>query len=571
MIFIKGPLLLAFYLLLTTCIYSQVNEQNLMNEISVYRAENKPALAAEALNKLAFFYWENSMPEKALETFEQSVALNIEIRNNNAVKAIYSNMGMINTDMGQPETALVFFRKSLLLSRSQSNKQDIATNLINIAVALNSLNRSDEAAVNLNEALAIISALKNKSLLRTCYGVLAETYQEIGESQKSMEYFTLYNALLNELQQEELSRQKKQTEEKIAKVEEKAQQAIQEKKQTEEKLVVTQDSLKIAEEINQINQLMIENQLIEIKNQRLLTLIFVIGMIFILIVALFILRSNQQKKRHNAILEKRNEEIRAKNHKINQSINYAKNIQGALLPEIDQYEKLYPESFIFFSPRDVVSGDFYWFDQIQKDRSNYKISAAIDCTGHGVPGAFMSMLGMSFLEEIILDKGVVSPDEILENMHKMIKTALRQEISGNTDGMDMTICVHDELRKVIKFAGAVNPLVYIQNGKMDVLKGDYFGIGGQMKESQGKEKKFALQILDVSVPTTCYIFTDGFADQFGGEKGRKYFMKNFRELLLNIHEKPMVEQNSILKSKLEEWHGVEYQRLDDVLIMGFKV
>jgi serine phosphatase RsbU (regulator of sigma subunit) len=562
---------LFFIILFNFSLYSQINEQEILNDIAQYRIENKLSLAAEALNKLAFYYWEMEMHELALQSFELSVVLNIELRNSNAVKAIYSNMGMIHSDMGQPETALVFFRKSLLLSRSHENKQDIGTNLINMAVALNSLNRADEALVNLEEAVVVITELNNKNLLRTCYGMLAETYEAKGDSQKSMEYFTLYSTFQKNIQAEEIEKQNKETQEKIAVVEKKADRAIKAKEQTEEKLEVTQDSLKVSEELNQLHQLKIIAQQAELKSQRLLTLIFVIGLGFVIIVALFIFRSYRQKKKHNAVLEKRNEEIREKNHKINQSINYAKNIQGALLPEISNFSKLFPESFIFFSPRDVVSGDFYWFSEVENNGNKLSIVAAVDCTGHGVPGAFMSMLGNSFLEEIILDRGIVNPEEILEDMHKMVQSSLRQDVSGNTDGMDMVVCVYDELRKIIKFAGAVNPLVYIQDGKLDVIKGDFFGIGGQMKDAKDTEQMFVQQTIDVSNPTTCYIFSDGFADQFGGEKGGKYFSKNFRSLLFDIHEKPMDEQCKILDEKLREWHGDKYDRLDDVLVMGFKV
>ncbi len=578
MFYIKRLTLIALFLVVRTFVFAQVDEQQLLNDIDKYKVENKLPQAAEALNKLAFYYWENSKPEKALQAFEQSVALNIEIRNNNAVKAIYSNMGMIYSDMGEPETALVYFRKSLLLSRSQKNKQDIATNLMNISVSLRSLDRNDEALDNLKEAENILVELKNKQMLRTCYGSLSEIYKEMGDARKSMEYFNLYVAFQKQIQDDEIENQRKQNEQKVAAVEQKAQKAIKEKEQTQQQLSVTQDSLKISEEQNQIKQLQIQKQKAEIENQRLLTLIFIIGMGFVAIVALLIFRSNLQKKKHNIILEKRNEEIRkqneeiqAKNHKINQSINYAKNIQGALLPEISDLNKLFDESFIYFSPRDVVSGDFYWFDEVTINNNKLKIVAAVDCTGHGVPGAFMSMLGMSFLEEIILDKHLISPDEILEQMHNMVRFALKQENTGNTDGMDMVICVYDELRKIIKFAGAVNSLVYIQDDKMDVIKGDFFGIGGQMKTSAGRDNKFTVQTLDVSKPTTCYIFSDGFSDQFGGEKGGKYFLKNFRELLFSIHKESMDEQNKILEQKLLEWQGDKYQRVDDVLVMGFRI
>jgi len=137
--------------------------------------------------------------------------------------------------------------------------------------------------------------------------------------------------------------------------------------------------------------------------------------------------------------------------------------------------------------------------------------------------------------------------------------------------MDMVFCVYDELRKVIKFSGAVNPLVYVQDGKLEILKGDIFGVGGQTKDTDMADSTFSLNTIDVSKPTTCYLFSDGFSDQFGGKNGRKFLMKNFRKLLLDIHDKPMDEQQIILKEKLAKWHGEEYTRIDDVLVMGFKI
>ena len=156
-------------------------------------------------------------------------------------------------------------------------------------------------------------------------------------------------------------------------------------------------------------------------------------------------------------------------------------------------------------------------------------------------------------------------------MHSCIKTSLRQEVSGNSDRMDMTICVINESKHEIKFAGAVNSLVYFQNNKMGILKGDFFGIGGQMKDASGVNRLFNTQTLNISSPTTYYMFSDGFSDQFGGVKGRKFFAKNFRSLLLDIHKKPMEKQNHILQKTLSEWHGAENIRLDDVLVMGFKI
>lgn len=571
--------ILTFVVLLLISLSSTASAENLVSDyqakITQLRFENKLPEAASYINKLAFLYWEQGQSEKAIEAFEQSIALNIEIDNKNAIKGIYSNIGMIYSDMGQPESSLVFFRKSLLLSRTLSNKQDVGTNLINIAVALKTLDRYDEAIDNLTEALILVSELKNKKLIRTCYGELAELYEKLGDSAKSMEYFSLYASFQKDIQKEEIEKEKQQTKKQIVQMKQTTNSAIKAKEKTQGQLVEAQDSLKRSEEIIvenklrlEVQDLAIKKQKAELKNKRLLVFIFIILSLLLLIVALFILRGFRQKQKHNEVLEKHNELIKQKNLKINQSINYAKNIQGAILPEADLLTKMFPKSFVLFKPRDVVSGDFYWYNEVicNKTKTKKKIITAIDCTGHGVPGAFMSMLGMSFLQEIVDEKNILEPVQILEEMHKMVKIALRQEDTGNTDGMDMAVCVFDESKRELTFAGAVNPLVYIQNNEIKVLKGDFFGIGGQMK---GSERMFGQKTITINEPTTCYIFSDGFADQFGGEKGRKYFTKNFRSLLFDIHTKSMHEQAVILDETLEKWHGETYSRVDDVLVLGF--
>jgi serine phosphatase RsbU (regulator of sigma subunit) len=272
----------------------------------------------------------------------------------------------------------------------------------------------------------------------------------------------------------------------------------------------------------------------------------------------------------NAEIKKQNKEIKTQNLKINQSINYARNIQGALLPEINSIKEVFSDSFIFFSPRDVVSGDFYWFYKIP-GKEHLRIVAAIDCTGHGVPGAFMSMLGMSFLEEIVIDKGILEPKDILESLHSMIKTSLNQETTGNSDGMDAAVCIYNTKTKKLTFAGAVNPLIIIQSGQLTTVNGNYFGIGGTMKGIPPNERMFEQQTISIDGSAVCYIFSDGFSDQFGGENGKKYLLKNFVNFIHSIHQLPFVKQKELLAETLRKWQGDLYPRVDDVLVIGFRL
>ncbi|AFM03304.1 serine phosphatase RsbU, regulator of sigma subunit [Bernardetia litoralis DSM 6794] len=264
-------------------------------------------------------------------------------------------------------------------------------------------------------------------------------------------------------------------------------------------------------------------------------------------------------------LESQKEVIEKKNHDITSSINYAKRIQTAMLPDLNKVKQGLPESFIFFQPRDIVSGDFYWFSQISDQKC---VIAACDCTGHGVPGAFMSLIGNDVLNETVNARGIHEPDKIIHDLHSGVVNALNQRATDNRDGMDMTLCVVDQENKKVHFAGAKNEVVYIQNEEVVQLKGDKMPIGGERLDI---ERFFHKQTVDITAPTTFYMFSDGFQDQFGGDKGRKYMKKRFREFLVEIHNQPFSEQERILKLEFDSWLGGIYSQIDDVLVIGFKV
>ncbi len=264
------------------------------------------------------------------------------------------------------------------------------------------------------------------------------------------------------------------------------------------------------------------------------------------------------------LLAKQNEEIRRKNKDITDSIEYAKRIQTAILPLEENIKKHLPESFIFYRPRDIVSGDFYWFAY----HKGKIIIAAVDCTGHGVPGAFMSMIGAQVLNTIVLSKGVTDPAEILTLQHKYIRAALKQDTSDNQDGMDMALCVIDKEKGILEFAGAKNPLIYItKDGELHKIRGDRQSIGGfQYTE----HVEFTKHEIVIDSPMWFYIFSDGYQDQFGGPERRKFMTRNFHELLHSIHKFPVDEQKRLLQETLEAWMA-GYSQTDDILVIGFKL
>jgi len=272
-------------------------------------------------------------------------------------------------------------------------------------------------------------------------------------------------------------------------------------------------------------------------------------------------------------------QIRKQNDNITGSIAYAQRIQEALLPTEESLHKVIPESFIFLKPRDVVSGDFYWFakshpsirymldkDQPEENEQKLFITAA-DCTGHGVPGAFMSMIGVNLLENITRT-GVSRADEILNEMHQSVRFMLKQYKNDNRDGMEMALCVLRNHGFTLDYAGARNPLVYIQNNEIFTIKGDPIPVGGSQKESR---REFTQHTINIDTPTCCYIFSDGMIDQFGGPDSVKFTSRRLREFLLEIHTLPMEEQKKLIEDKVARWMGQSEPQLDDMLLMGFKL
>jgi serine phosphatase RsbU (regulator of sigma subunit) len=213
-------------------------------------------------------------------------------------------------------------------------------------------------------------------------------------------------------------------------------------------------------------------------------------------------------------------------------------------------------------PRDIVSGDFYWFSA----KAAKIILIAADCTGHGVPGAFMTMISNQLLYEIIENKKITDAAQILNYLHRSVRKVMKQDETGNREGMDLSLVVIDKEKKTMEFAGAKNPLIYIQDGKLNHIKGDRVSIGG---EERAKAKTFGKHIIDISVPTTFYLFSDGYQDQFGGKNNRKIMLPKMKELFLEIYKKEMATQKNILESTLKKWteEGNEKQ-IDDILVIG---
>ncbi len=256
-------------------------------------------------------------------------------------------------------------------------------------------------------------------------------------------------------------------------------------------------------------------------------------------------------------------ELEEKNRNITDSIFYAGRLQKAILPPENILNKYFAEAFIFFQPKDIVSGDFYWFS----GKNEQFVLAAVDCTGHGVPGALMSMMGNNFLSSIVETEGKTNPAEILQEMNKRTKASLQNKEASVTanDGMDLALCSIDFKNQTLYFAGAYRPLVFIRDGQLNELKGDKHSIGGISEF----DTTFTLHQLNIQKGDTFYIYTDGYADQFGGHKNRKYMAGKLKEFLLEISSKDMSDQQQLLSENHFNWRG-DNEQVDDLLVIGFR-
>ena len=263
-------------------------------------------------------------------------------------------------------------------------------------------------------------------------------------------------------------------------------------------------------------------------------------------------------------IELQRDEIDEKNANITSSIKYARHIQNAVLPPLELIDKLLPDNFILSKPKDIVSGDFYWL----AEKDNKIVFTVADCTGHGVPGAFMGLLGITLLNEIVNIHGITQSDTIINTLRERVILSLKQGRKDipTTDGMDITLCVLDKDQKKIQYTGGMNDLVYIRNGKLQVLKADRLSVCATDFDTGS----FTMKEVDCRKGDVFYLFSDGYRDQFGGVSDKKFLIPHFHLTLLEIHKLPMSNQKEILEEKLKDWMG-DTEQTDDITVLGIRL
>ena len=437
----------------------------------------------------------------------------------------YYNIGDFNASLKEYNTAFKIAEKENMIDSKTSCFKSIA----GVYLALKQYSKAEEY---LDKSLGM--AIDNKLLHETneAYSMLIDLYEILGNYKQAFELKKLNDIIEKEIYNLD----------KISKINEIETQL----KLTEKENIIAQKELEIKDE--QLNTIEAES--------RITQLIFVVALsiliiIFVVIILFRVKKLNHKIETHKKMLEQKNTEI-------TDSITYAKRIQSAILPSTSLFKANLPNSFILYKPKDIVAGDFYWMKTID----NHILYAAADCTGHGVPGAMVSVVCSNSLNQSVKELQSTQPAQLLEMTRELVKESFHSDNENVKDGMDISLCSINLEEKVLYFSGANNPIYIIRNNELIELKGDKQPIGNYYNEHPFKQHRF-----DLNKGDTIYSFTDGYADQFGGPKGKKFMYKQFKHLLTNIVNEPIEQQKNILDQTFENWKG-DLEQIDDVCVIG---
>jgi serine phosphatase RsbU (regulator of sigma subunit) len=553
----------------------------------------------------------------ALELFNESFTNYKSVGENDGASAVINNIGIIYGYLKDHENAIEYYKQSYEMSMQSEDWFGSSLNLYNIASDYIILNQPDNAekylqklvdhefkygeATNYDDlkaelfkyhkqldsaevyckkAIQFSKDDQDVALLCALYVQLGEIFLEMKDYRQSLNYLDLADSISIKNDYIDVTLDSYEARAKVYDSTGDFRQAFS----YQSKYLDLKNEMDSTNNFNRISELSAkygtekgEKELAEMEAQMAATnaerkasdRVYLITGLAVLIVLIVMFVSIIRKKRINRLLNLQNSQIRLQRQKIISSINYAQKIQQSILIPENDIQKHLPNSFVFFQPKDIVSGDFYWFAEID----NKIILSTVDCTGHGVPGAFMSLIASSKLNKVVNEMGIYEPSQILEAVHKEIVVSLNQSsYSENAqDGMDMSICVIDKANKMVQFAGAQNPIVVIRNGEFEEIKADNLSIGGTILQSKlNGTFKFSTKDVSIDDNTYLFMFTDGYVDQFGGEENKKLNKSNFKDIMQEICAQNFRNAKAHLEHQFNTWRG-DNPQLDDVLIIGAKL
>ncbi len=542
------------------------------------------AQIANALTRLGNVYWSMKQIDKALKNYYQALEMFEKINHKRGIAIVYNNIAGIYDEQGEHKKSLEIYLKALVLRESIGDKNGIVILLNNIGNVYVNLQKYTDAIDAFNKSIKIANDIGYKDMLRENYKNISMLYASMNDYRKAFDFhtkfFTMHDSIFNENSLQSIN-------------------DLQSKYEIEKR----ENKIALLSKDNEIREA-------ELSKNRLFrnALIGGIGIVILLLYILF--NRYRLKQKTNKELEEKNKTIEIaytiieeKNKDITDSILYARRLQQAILPPMEMIKKHLPDSFVLYKPKDIVAGDFYWMhcsqdsgvrssetghpassgmsqpvrlhkthnselvSELRTPYSELILFAACDCTGHGVPGAFVSIVAHNALNSAVKESGLTKPSAILDKVNELVEETFSKSESEIKDGMDIALCRLSIANSQwsLEYAGANNSIYFIRNGKLNEIKADVQPIGKYSKRIPFTNHEMELQNGDA-----IYAFSDGYPDQFGGPKGKKFKYSQFEKLLLSIQEKSMIEQREILNNEIEKWRG-ELEQIDDICIIGVRI
>ena len=535
---------------------------------------DKLRIATATGNIGAVYMMKRATYYKALEYNLKALKIGASINDKNTIGTSSVNIGDIYLDQGKNEAALDYYEKSLKAFEGTENfsssllsigkvyfkkrdytsaikffqqahdyatkidaKLDVANSLIELGKAYEKSKDYKTSLAKYKEAEILTSKLGATEKIKYSYEGLANSYNSMADFKNAFKYQKLLTSISDTLYNIDAFK----------------------------KLSNLQFNFDLEKKQSEINLLQKDKELStkEIKSKQFIQFALLAFLAAVSVLLVFVYRFYIIKKKSNIELEQKNQKIESQKSEITKSIEYAKKIQNAMLPEEELIEEVLFNSFLVYQPKDIVSGDFY----VCIKEADKIFLAVADCTGHGVPGALMSMIGGNIINKLISDKGLVDPSEILVQLNEELITSLKQNKNAGNDGMDIALCSIDFKKHELRFAGAYRPLYMVRGNELKEIKGSKFPIGGRQINN---ERLFKTNVVDLQVGDKFYLSTDGYADQFGGAKGKKLTTKKFKEYILSIKDKHIKQQGILFQNFFEKWMG-NNEQLDDICMIGFEV
>lgn len=495
---------------------------------------NKTGMA-NSNSGIGAIYFEQKNYKLALKHFSKSLELQKEINDKQGVADSYSNIGNVYEKEKSYKKALLHYQQALKIKEEIGEKIGIANTSADIGNIYMQLDEPEKAHHHLSRSLEVSKSIGAKNQIKVAYLSLSELYKKKGDYKQAFKYHKLYDeikdTILNEVSDRQISEMSIKYE--------------SEKKEKDIQLLTKDKKL----------------QQSEIGRQKLIRNGFIVGLVLALLLAYALLNRFRISRKQKQVIE-------AQNMQIVESITYSKRIQDALLPSIEEMQNALPGIFVFYQPKNIVSGDFYFF----KEFKNYILLTCVDCTGHGVPGGFMSTLGSLLLDKIANNE-LLPPSEILTKLNDEIIRILQQRSGGELqDGMDLSVCLIDRINCKVEFCGARNGIIVVTDKEAKRYKASPLPVGGNyMKKGVPIERNFHTQSITLNTSDWVYMYTDGFIEQLGSSEGTTMNYEQFERQLIRLsHTQTAAGKVDLLKEELANWRG-ENDITDDILIMGFHI